>query len=496
MEQLLYAVDYEFHLPGMNFLGGGTKVTDRLSLNYGGSRGTKNYMIPTTKKDYVAFEHDLLYFSPDSTVKKFADSQFLLSNKLENNVFPLIEDIAIYGQQLLRQGYDITKVAVTGITVYNLLKNTYNLINKMGIVGETVSTKKIRLLRTQLENKARETYSQLDVENRPVQLTLMKDIINKIDEEIKNNPRITFGESLQKLTFNFLPQIFMLSNYLIPETSKNIIEFYNQIKSSFIKNPDYIQIKNESDKVKNKYDSYLKEVGSWRKIPLYNVVRFDVKDINQINHNIAEKKYIDFYNQYKKYLEFINNKYKNDPIFKPYEIKELNMDNINLIKTPEQLPQAVFDDLVNIINDIDNKIRNIKRTNKEELDEIEKVLKKEIDVPFETPVPEIKIPTEDYGFEYGTFEKEKKAEIEKVLSRQISEPFKTEIEYDLPDIELSFISQIPIVEEPKVEEPYNENHDNEALKHIFNVEIQPQYQPHFDYPDKNILEHLYNINAM
>jgi hypothetical protein len=503
MEQLLYAVDYEFHLPGMNFLGGGTKVTDRFSLNYGGTRGTKNYMIPTTFKDYVAMEHDLLYFAPESTVKKFADAQFLLASKKKTKI-PFVEDLAILGQNILRHGYDLGDVAITGVIIFKQMKSLWNLMNKLGLMAQPASVQKLRMLQERLQG---------DLESRPQHAPAIYSLYNSIVEEIKNEPKVSYKTALYNTIFKFLPNLYILNFYAIPNAAKNIKNFYDKIKSSFIKNPDYEQIKSESDKVKDKYDSYLKEIGSWGK-QVRGVEKFDVKDVNQINHNVAEKKYIEFYNQYKKYLEFINDKYKNDPTFKPYTIKELNMDNINLVKTPRQIPQAVYDDLANIYNDIKNKIKTKKeaikeeeikkrlrkeeeeekRLRKEKLDEIDKVLKSEIDKPFETPVPEVDIPEGEQDPDVLEFEKpeeEKKVEIEKVLAGEIDIPFETPKQFDIEEVETIKPTELPIEIAEPVERTV-EDHDVEALNHIYNIEVQP----HYDYSIESVVNYLMDIDAM
>ena len=64
----------EWHtLGGYNFNGPGTKVLDRLSLNYKGKVGTESYFLPVNKVDRSAIQHDLLYYSPDNIARIFAD---------------------------------------------------------------------------------------------------------------------------------------------------------------------------------------------------------------------------------------------------------------------------------------------------------------------------------------------------------------------------------------------------------------------------------------
>jgi hypothetical protein len=490
MEQLLYAVDYEFHLPGMNFLGGGTKVTDRFSLNYGGTRGTKNYMIPTTNKDYVAMEHDLLYFAPDSTVKKFADAQFLLGSKIKNKY--QLEDLAILGQNIIRHGYDLGKLSISSVIIFNQIKYLWNTINKIGLMAQPASVKKLRFLHEQFKLKLG------DLESQPQHAPAIYNLYNSIIEEIKNEPKISYKSALYNTIFKFFPSIYMLNFYALPDVGKSIKNFYDKIKSSFVENPDYKQIKSESDKVLMKYNDYLDEVidipdGQLEK--LTGVEDFIIKDVNQINHDVAEKKYIEFYNQYKKYLEFINDKYKNDPTFKPYPIKELNMDNINLVKTPQQIPQAVYDDLANIYKDIKNKLQIKKEASKEELDEIDKVLKSEIDKPFETPVPEVDIPEGEQDpdvLEYEKPEQEKKVEIEKVLAGQIVKPFETPMEVVIDEeVETVKPTELPIEIAQPIEKSV-EDHDVEALNHIYNIEVQPSH----DYSIDSVVEYLMSIDAM
>ena len=67
----------EKHTSGYNWNGPGTKIYDRISLKYKGKVGTKSYWLPINKLDMQAFQHDLLYYSPNNIVRAYADSTYV-----------------------------------------------------------------------------------------------------------------------------------------------------------------------------------------------------------------------------------------------------------------------------------------------------------------------------------------------------------------------------------------------------------------------------------
>ena len=69
----------EWHLPGYNWNGPGTSIYKRIGLSYKGGVGSESYFLPVNKLDLAAFEHDLLYYSPNNIARAKADEIYLKS---------------------------------------------------------------------------------------------------------------------------------------------------------------------------------------------------------------------------------------------------------------------------------------------------------------------------------------------------------------------------------------------------------------------------------
>ena len=95
----------EFHPAFYNWMGPGTNVGNRLSLNY--KKGGNLYFLPISTGDRMAFSHDLRYYSDSSVLREFADSMMIneifersvLAGRTDKTLKPLTkwDDIVSWG---------------------------------------------------------------------------------------------------------------------------------------------------------------------------------------------------------------------------------------------------------------------------------------------------------------------------------------------------------------------------------------------------------------
>jgi hypothetical protein len=339
-ENILSNINYEFHLPGCNFVGPNTKLTDRLSLNYDGTRGSENYMIATNWADYVAFEHDLIFHTPNDIIKRYGDSLFV--KKMKGNYYNL-GMLMILGQYAYRVGNDLLAVGSAAYSTYKYFDKIKNQINR------------IRL------NNA--------LYRLPIAVATYKFFANPLYNSVNKLYKIYLNEF---------------------EKNKEYMKVFNHVDKLTDLYDDYLFEVGEWKVEKTVIQSIIPDIN-------FDFRFFKIKDV--IDSEKAKNKYIKFYNEYKLYLKFLNDNYNTK-----YTIKELNMDNINLASKPKVLDDIYYNDIKNVFNDIYNTVFNkdydkIKKVldfdpnvleyeniEEEQKVEIEKVLQGIIDVPFETPL--------------------------------------------------------------------------------------------------------------
>jgi len=339
----------EKHPPYMNYMGPGTEVEKRLSLNYKGKRGTKNYMIPTTYSDYVSFEHDLLYWSPDNVIKAYADAKFI------KDIRSIVGYTGILAQYVKRLGIE---TLFDYITFKMLLKSSvkfYKAINDeikdVKITREIINEMKESLNEQMARRRGNipiDTYLRLLPEG---QRRGYLESLNEIDR-LNLKTRYKFRNNI---LFHIIPKLAISAYLTIPRlysSSKNLI---NTLWDTFINNTEYNDIQERVNKVKNKFDEYLKTVGNWNDAPWFRSLIttaqqpegekfFKVKE--NINKEEAKKKYIEFYNEFEKYATYMNNKYKDTKGYIPFEIEKLNLENINLIEEPSIIASSFLEEYI------------------------------------------------------------------------------------------------------------------------------------------------------
>ena len=436
----------ELHLPFMNFMGPNTNLKDRISLNYDVrpiSKGTSNYMIPTSESDYYSFIHDLFYYAPNDKVKFNADLKYLKDIKGPLGFLGI-------GAQFLKRG-----VMTIGELGFNL-----SLIT-----------------------------------------TTMSNVVNQIRPVLRERGVIN-------ITKKIVMPLYIFYNYLYPQAYKSAYKSLDNLINQFVSKKEYNEILPEVNKVKNKLDKYLDTVGKYKPITSEKSEKYFVVNEN-IDTEKSKKAYEELYNQVVEYFDFINNKYKDTQGYKQVVIPPLNMDNIEDASNPKEIPRTIYEKIIKTINDASEEIKDFfNKYSKEDIDklkekqnkeEIEKVLKGYIDVPFETPIvvppeeqePEIEIDfadqipegmtVEEFIIQLGKQEaKEYDEEIIKVLKGEQDVMFETPVYLTTPIEIIKGLSKGSVIETPipsenlvATEQPEFMDYDFEAMNNMVEVEIQP-----------------------
>ena len=423
----------EGHIPGYNFMGPFTKNDDRLSLNWKGKRQQLDYYLPTNREDYISFKHDLGYYAPSNVVRSYFDLEMLKA--ITKSKSARIEKIGAYG----------------GIGLAYLRR----LTEELGYSG--------------------------------LYLIASKDAFNSTlgyVSRVMNDPTLSTSSAL--LHSFVYPSVLFGSGFL-GRPIKHLADGINKIYSLFGETKQYKEIKDPLNKVMEKYDKYLESVGSFKKeekqkppkpkdklekllysIPLPDLEREKFKLKENIDKEKSTKLYKEFYDEFNEYKKKVNDVFKNQEGFKPYEIIPLNEDNLFLVGDPYKMPEE--EDIIK--KDVDELMLKLlkdfkttetgatlkdledaidKLTKKKELkEEVIKVLESKILKPFETPAEdkeEITPPTptpvpkpapkpapipEGFDFFKKYFKKLQEEETKKVLEGEIETPLETPIQLNVP----------------------------------------------------------------
>ena len=394
----------EGHLPGYNFMGPFTKNDDRLSLNWKGKRQQLDYYLPTNREDYISFKHDLGYYAPSNVVKAYFDLEMVKS--ITKSKSAPIEKVGAFG--VIGLSYLRRLVEEIGYSGLYLLASKQAYDNTLGYIRNTI-----------------------------------------------NDPALSTSGALLR---SFVYPSILFGGGFLARPIKYMADGANKIYSLFAETKQYKKIKDPINKVMEKYDKYLDSVGYFEKkekqkppkpkdkldkllysIPLPDTERENFKLKENINKEQATKLYKEFYDEFNEYKKTINEVFKNQEGFKPYDIIPLNEDNLFLVGDPYKMPTGEEKDIDEMLLKVLNQFKTTetgktlkdledavdKLTKKKELkEEVIKVLEDKILQPFETPATEL----EEYKKE-----KEEKKEVEKVLKGEIEKPLETPIQVKIPD---------------------------------------------------------------
>ena len=368
----------ELHPPYMNFMGPKSKVEDRLSLNYKGKdgikRGTANYFLPTTYSDLVSFEHDLLYWSPNNIVKAYADEKFL------KDVRSLIGLIGIGGQYIRRYGIE----GLVGLaSTQQILTSAGDLLYKLSTIKDFLNRRtninrrinEVREAMSAYVNLIREMNPNIqNIRDLPMEDQLLLYNVGADRETLIRNSRRIRNELLSSFFFNILPALVTSSYFLAPAIYNNVVKLYKQGTSLLVEDKDYIDIQKRVDKVKDKYVEYLNIVGDFKDTPSFrSLVKlfrkgegekvFKIK--SEFDKDKAKNAYKEFYDEFTDYMKYMNEKYKNEKDYEPFDIKELNEDNLNKVVEMENVPSSFYEEIVKWSSDIGKKAEEVKNKTEE-----------------------------------------------------------------------------------------------------------------------------------
>jgi hypothetical protein len=532
MKQMRSLLPDEIHPPFMNFMGPGTEVENRLSLNYKGKKGTNNYFIPTTYSDYVSFEHDLLYWSPDNVVKAYADSKFIKDTR---SFIGLAGILLQYAKRLGVENFFNYQVLQKTLKNVNKMTNTIN--NLETIVNRNPLLRRFAEQKQRLDNivsefqRQRQQSQRVSGREREAE-ALRLDILNGI-KKIQRREKF-------KSYFKLLPNLLITGYFLVPQIINSGNKLAENLFSLFLKNDEYEIIQKKVDDVKKKYEDYLDVVGEWKDAPWYRSLIAPIKSLPtseykgeqffKIKDNIdtekAKQKYIEFYDEWKKYAEFMNIYYEDKPGYQKFDIKELNKDMLELASNPTDQPSSYIEqwyktnplpspslpppptptEIKNITEETETLSKSVSKSpppiqisdspvpspSPSEIVEISKSLDKisetitpsitvvpspsekpperiDYGIDFEDEIPE-GMTVKEYIIQLGKQEKkEYDEEILKVLKGEQDVMFETPVE-PMPS------EKLVVTEQPEFM-----NYDFEAMNNMVEVEIQPTPSPYMYY---------------
>ena len=312
----------EWHtLGGYNFNGPGTKVLDRLSLNYKGKVGTESYFLPVNKVDRSAIQHDLLYYSPDNIARIFADGEYM--TQVETTKFSRMKGINFLSEFFIRSQRElrITKewalLGFTGTRIFSTLKKVLQILavppakGSGSLMGYLLNPKKGKLSDFPRARKLMDFLFEIKGTRRGRQDKVRKEALIKFGQLILETA-LYIGIYKSEILREFRPLL------------NNLNDVYNTFKHS----KRWLSLKSKNDNVMKKYDSYLSSIGSYDSND-----DFVIKD--NINQVMSKRKYVLFFKEYQKYINDVNVLYKNNPGFYPHEIPKLNYRNLEKVALPE-----------------------------------------------------------------------------------------------------------------------------------------------------------------
>jgi hypothetical protein len=401
-------------------MGPNTKVNDRMLLKYDGKKGTKNFFLPTTYSDLVSFEHDLLYWAPKNIIKAYADTKFIRDIRSPVGLTGIVLQ---YAKRLGWEGtynYALLKAILSGtknfLDEFKLIPQTRQSLKTMDreMLNRNREISQLESLIKMPQREAETIVNVLDLfPDSDVPQLLQSKKLEKFWAD-KNYGRIKY-DLYSKLLFNILPKTILTGMIVAPQIEYSAKQIYDSVKSLFVENPEYTKLNKIVTGVVDTYKDFLKVIGDFEdatwiqssSIPF----KKDGEQIFRIKENYdkdkAVKAYKDFYEGYWNYKNFMNGKYKNVRGYTPFELDRLDREleeldrNIDIIKNLENVPSGKLEEIFGDFKPTDIKNTNIitggegnyTKTESEDIkelnEEIEKVLRKEIEEPFTTMAEDI-----------------------------------------------------------------------------------------------------------
>jgi len=335
------------HVPGYNWNGAYTKNMERMSLNYKGKTGTESYFLPVNKLDLSAFLHDLQYFSPSPVARMYADNQYYKKNiKGSKNPTALLSKAFIWSAWAGRTMRELVKLGVSSRFIYEdilTVKDWFKFYKSLWIPTGIKTVESMgagSIPRYALKGKYLPSalFGRSGYVPQPY-----RDQLNNLFKKVFGSDLTTArGGAYRK---RFIPLVMktiglslMLGSNYAPRPIKGLKKLNKLILNQYTESEEYKNLNKESMKVYDSYLKYLSKVGKFD-----NDGNFKIND--KINENEAERAYIDYYKQSKKYFEWLNTYYKDYPLFSDYvkstypdkqkwEIPKLNINELNKVVNP------------------------------------------------------------------------------------------------------------------------------------------------------------------
>tara|TARA_R110000851_G_scaffold18394_3_gene57851 strand:- start:2984 stop:4225 length:1242 start_codon:yes stop_codon:yes gene_type:complete len=365
----------EKHIPGYNWNGPGTKIYDRITLNYKGRVGTDKYWLPKNRIDLSAFRHDLLYYSPSNIVRAYADHEYLNSAGKSH-----ISETVIGAQLVKRVAVELGKV---GVRTFLAGKGA---ITALRTILTTAPVKGSGAIATFMFNK-----------KKGYMPSTVKLLVKKYIPSIAGAKRGHRGKALKDLVFavGYLASVADVKYYGLPgDTIKSLKDLWKLISTTFEGSEEYKEIKTENDKVVKKYEAYLDTVGKFDKSGEF-VLRVGGKSTPASDPH-SQSKYEDFFSSFEQYIKMTNDQYKGRAEFEPYPTPVLNKENLNIVESkPDELPLISMTNPAMDKVDVDRK--DLRKVYGDMLDppkvEISKIEELEPSQPWDEPIED---PTKEY----------------------------------------------------------------------------------------------------
>jgi hypothetical protein len=319
----------EGHPMGFNYLGPGTQLAKRFSLNSTSRIGSTSPFLPTSKLDYQAFLHDLLYYSPNDLIKAWADDKLLKSLKDLKDSGAGIKTLvnlgieAQYKRRLTNAAIDLGLITAgvyeSGPAFLKQLRNVYTNKKFEDYILKPMNFE--RFSAGKLFNPRTGTMPQ------PI-----KDVFAKMG--VRGTRRGRQDRTLFSAARAIFPVVWFAG---VRGLLKPFAEFkyaYDRWSSAIESTKEFKKQINELEKVKKAYDKYLDEVS--------NVVDGQYLIKKNINERQAQRAYIKFFREYRKYLSFNKKQYEDNKEYKEQlknipelvNLPELNTKNLNQVSNP------------------------------------------------------------------------------------------------------------------------------------------------------------------
>ena len=327
----------EWHaIGGYNFNGPGTRVTDRISLNYKGKVGTESYFLPKNKLDRQAIEHDFMYYQPDNLARVLADVKYYenVRNLPGEDGSKLLSRFFMQSQIISRTLKESSKLALPFVASDQALRDFFKLLSvppvagKGSIMGWAFNPAK-GVAPPRLKNFFKNWYN-IKGTRRGSQTSFRKEILKKYLIPL------VLGYGINHILEDGLVQPFYRSYKMIIDTLEHT--------------ENWKLLNKNNNEVMKSYDTYLKSVGSYDKTGNFVIST----DINVKN---AKRQYLAFFTKFKNYIRFVNSNYADHPGFVKHKIPVLNIQNLEKVAFPEMaitkplvLPDVIKKEIKNQTN--------------------------------------------------------------------------------------------------------------------------------------------------